>query len=570
MQSDTELLRSYAQDRSESAFTELVQRHIDLVYSAALREAHGDASSAEDITQAVFAELARKASSLIRHPALAGWLYTCVRHMSANARRAEDRRQRREQEAQTMNELLSSDSSDPVWNQVQPVLDNAMHELGEVDRAAVVLRFFEDRSLKEVGLALGLNENAARMRVDRALDKLQSLLAKRGITSTASGLAAAIVAGAVVSAPTGLAASVAAGAAAVTASAAPTAFTVLKLMTMAKLKIAAASALIVAAVAVPVWQQTRFNRLARENNQLQSQAGEIPQLRQEVQQLRRIEVDRAELERLRGAEARLQSEVAKLRNRVGSGQRAETEAAQLRDEVNREKNNPKNAILTNAMASGLAVAKGWHEQHLLGQIARMKEKLNLTADQEQAVHDVLMRKIESGVQTTQKALTGKLTAEEMVEMRKPADNPEEEIKALLSPEQQAAYPDYKREETAANARDDASSDLALMRNALGLSQEQQDQLYPVLYNLSLNQATGPADSSANPPATDANYIASFERQIERQKEQLEQKLKSLEPILSPKQLETYRQSQEARINRMKDMIPLMKAMIPRENGGSPK
>src|SRR6266511_1217492 len=473
MQSDTELLRSYAQDRSESAFTELVQRHIDLVYSAALREAHGDASSAEDITQAVFAELARKASSLIRHPALAGWLYTCVRHMSANARRAEDRRQRREQEAKTMNELLSSDSSDPVWNQVQPVLDDAMHELGEVDRAAVVLRFFEDRSLKEVGLALGLNENAARMRVDRALDKLQSLLAKRGITSTASGLAAAI----------------AAGAAAVTASAAPTAFTVLKLMTMAKLKIAAASALIVAAVAVPVWQQTRFNRLARENNQLQSQAGEIPQLRQEVQQLRRIEVDRAELERLRGAEARLQSEVAKLRNRVGSGQRAETEAAQLRDEVNREKNNPKNAILTNAMASGLAVAKGWHEQHLLGQIARMKEKLNLTADQEQAVHDVLMRKIESGVQTTQKALTGKLTAEEMVEMRKPADNPEEEIKALLSPEQQAAYPDYKREETAANARDDASSDLELMRNALGLSQEQQDQLYPVLYNLSLNQAT---------------------------------------------------------------------------------
>src|SRR6266545_3949771 len=237
MQSDTELLRSYAQDRSESAFTELVQRHIDLVYSAALREAHGDASSAEDITQAVFAELARKASSLIRHPALAGWLYTCVRHMSANARRAEDRWQRREQEAQTMNELLSSDSSDPVWNQVQPVLDNAMHELGEVDRAAVVLRFFEDRSLKEVGLSLGLNENAARMRVDRALEKLQSLLAKRGVTSTALGINAAITAGAVVSAPTGLAASVATGAMVAGASTTATTLAALKLMTMTKLKV---------------------------------------------------------------------------------------------------------------------------------------------------------------------------------------------------------------------------------------------------------------------------------------------------------------------------------------------
>src|SRR6266581_2661581 len=125
MRSDIELLRSYAEHHSEGAFTELVQRHIDLVYSAALREAHGDIPQAEDITQAVFAVLARKSSSLVRHPALAGWLYTCVRQMTANVRRAEDRRQRREQEVQTMNELLSADPSDPIWRQVQPVLDDA-------------------------------------------------------------------------------------------------------------------------------------------------------------------------------------------------------------------------------------------------------------------------------------------------------------------------------------------------------------------------------------------------------------------------------------------------------------
>src|SRR5437016_13988218 len=126
MAADAELLQAYAQNHSESAFTELVQRHIDLVYSAALREARGDASLAEDITQTVFVELAKKASKLIKHPALAGWLYTCVRRMAANLRRSEDRRQGREQEAQTMKDLLSSEPSVPVWRHVQLVVDKHM------------------------------------------------------------------------------------------------------------------------------------------------------------------------------------------------------------------------------------------------------------------------------------------------------------------------------------------------------------------------------------------------------------------------------------------------------------
>src|SRR5438477_8978752 len=191
MDTDNQLSQSYAANGSERAFRELVERHIHLVHSAALRESRGNDPLAEDITQAVFAELARRASSLVRRPALAGWLYTCVRRMTANVRRSEDRRQRREQEAQIMNDLLCSDSSESAWRQIRPVIDDVMHELNETDRTAVVLRFFEDRSLKEIGLALGINENAARMRVDRALEKLQSLLAKRGVTSAVSGLATA-------------------------------------------------------------------------------------------------------------------------------------------------------------------------------------------------------------------------------------------------------------------------------------------------------------------------------------------------------------------------------------------
>lgn len=208
MATDNELLRDYAQSGSEPAFKELVQRHVDMVYATALRERDGKADLAEDLAQSVFVELARKAKTLQEHPALAGWLYTCVRLTAANSRRAEDRRQRRQHEYQAMAELHSSESSDFTWRQIRPVLDDALHELAETDRAAVVLRFFENLSLRDVGTQLGVNENAARMRVDRALEKLQQLLSKRGITSTSSALAAALVAGAVVSAPVGLAATI--------------------------------------------------------------------------------------------------------------------------------------------------------------------------------------------------------------------------------------------------------------------------------------------------------------------------------------------------------------------------
>src|SRR5438477_5923927 len=182
MKSDNELLESYAVSGSERAFRDLVERHIRLVHSAALRESRGNISIAEDMTQAVFTELAVRATELVRHPGLPGWLYTCVRRKAANVRRSEERRQRREQELFSMNELLNAQPSDTLWQQVRPVLDDVMHELDEEDRTAVVLRFFEGRSHKEVGRALGLTENAARMRVERSLEKLHNLLAQRGVT----------------------------------------------------------------------------------------------------------------------------------------------------------------------------------------------------------------------------------------------------------------------------------------------------------------------------------------------------------------------------------------------------
>ncbi len=260
MDTDNQLLASYAHHHSEGAFREMVERHINLVHSAALRESRGNASLAEELTQAVFTELARRATELVRHPALAGWLYTCVRRMAANLRRAEDRRQRREQEALTMNELLGPDPTDQLWHQVRPVLDDAMHELNESDRAAVVLRFFEGRSLKEVGLALGLTENAARMRVERSLEKLHGLLSRRGVTSTASTLAGVLAVGAAMTAPAALASTVATGALKTTAAGGSATLTATKLMTLASAKTAAVGALVILGAAVVLWHYVRAGR----------------------------------------------------------------------------------------------------------------------------------------------------------------------------------------------------------------------------------------------------------------------------------------------------------------------
>lgn len=209
---NSELLRRYVADRSESAFATLVERHLDLVYSAALRQVSGDAHAAQDVTQAVFCDLARQAPRLTRHPSLTGWLYTSTRYLAAKARRTEQRRRAREQQAHAMNQLLQTGNPDPAWQELRPVLDDAMHELNAADREAVLLRYFEKRPLAEIGARLGLTENAARMRVERAVDKLRAVLAKRGVTSAAAALAASLAQHTVGAAPAGLAAQVTRGA----------------------------------------------------------------------------------------------------------------------------------------------------------------------------------------------------------------------------------------------------------------------------------------------------------------------------------------------------------------------
>ena len=187
--SDQELLRRFAKDSDESAFEALLQRHVDLVHSAALRQAGPDPQAAQDIAQSVFIDLARKAPQLHGHATLTGWLYTAVRNAATAHRRTEARRTQREQTALSMNPADSTPGPEPDWNRLRPLLDETMHALSDDDREAVLLRCFERRAYSEIGMRLGVAENAARMRVERALDRLGELLTRRGITSTAAGLA---------------------------------------------------------------------------------------------------------------------------------------------------------------------------------------------------------------------------------------------------------------------------------------------------------------------------------------------------------------------------------------------
>ncbi len=328
MNEDAELLRQYATDRSEAAFTELIRRQVDLVYSAALRLMNGDVHRAQDVTQQVFSELARQAKRLTRHPALAGWLYTTTRLMALRATRTEQRRTAREQEAHAMNELLREPGPQQDWKHLGPVLEDAMHELGEKDRLAVLLRFFQNKSLKEVGLALGLSENAARMRVERALDKLRAQLARKGVTSTAAALAALLAGNAVSATPAGFVATLTSASFASGAAGTGTTLALLKFMAATKFKTGVISAIVVASVVTPLLVQHQAQaRLRDQDAALQQQADKVAGLKADNERLSNL---LAMAKNPRPLSSNQLSELMRLRGEVGRLQKDAQELAQAK------------------------------------------------------------------------------------------------------------------------------------------------------------------------------------------------------------------------------------------------
>jgi RNA polymerase sigma factor (sigma-70 family) len=266
MNDDLNLLRDYARNNSEAAFAALVTRHVNLVYSVALRQVR-DAHLAEEITQAVFIILARKADSLGDQTILPGWLCRTARYASANALTIQRRRHQREQEAH-MQSILNEPENE-TWPHIAPLLDGAMEQLGQKDHDALVLRFFENKNFAEVGVALGASEDAAKMRVNRALEKLRKIFTKRGVVSTTTIISGAISANSVQAAPVALVKSVTAVAIAKGATISVTLITLVKgtMKTMTWLKIKFALSISVAmlitggAVTVAISQTSSGDKL---------------------------------------------------------------------------------------------------------------------------------------------------------------------------------------------------------------------------------------------------------------------------------------------------------------------
>lgn len=208
MTSDLDLLGQYARSKTQDAFAEIVRRHVDLVYSAALRQVRSP-QLAEEIAQSVFADLARNAGKLKPDTILTAWLYAVTRRTAIDVVRNESRRRMREHIAVEMTNMNATAEN---WTHIEPLLDDAMAALDDIDRAAVLLRYFENKSLREVGATLGTSDDAAQKRVSRAVERLREFFEKRNVTVGAGGLVVLISANAVQSAPIGLAVTISAAA----------------------------------------------------------------------------------------------------------------------------------------------------------------------------------------------------------------------------------------------------------------------------------------------------------------------------------------------------------------------
>lgn len=316
---DHELLGEFARTGTERAFAALVARHINLVYSAARRFTSDD-TLAEEISQAVFILLARKAGGISSRVVLSGWLYQAARLTAANALKEKLRRQKREQEACMQSNLITTQTDD-AWKQLAPALDDAMGALREADRNAVLLRYFENKPLAEVGTALGVSEDAARVRINRAIDKLRQLLAKKGVTLGATAITGAVAANAVQAVPAALALSITTAAITGTVTTTLLSTTPMNWIILKAIAVSLAAALTAGTITYVVAHR-EVTQLQVANDSLKQQVNTLGQQRDEATasiaglrgEIEQIKQDKSELLKLRGEVGGLRQQLGQVKN----------------------------------------------------------------------------------------------------------------------------------------------------------------------------------------------------------------------------------------------------------------
>ena len=429
--SDQQLLREYAHDRQEPAFTELVSRHVDLVYSAALRMVH-DGHLAEDVTQGVFVALAENAGRLAGHPVLSGWLHCTARNLAAKAIRSDARRRVREQEAATMNELLSA-GPDAFWELISPHLDAALGELNEPDREALMLRYFEKKSAAEMAPILGISEEAAQKRVSRATERLRELFASRGVAVGASGLAIVITANAVQAAPVGLAASISTGVLAGTAISTSTIIAATKTIAMTTLQKVIVTLGIATLAGAVIYEAHHASQLSRQVQTLQQQQSPLEaQVRQALKERDDASNQLASIRKSAGTAQQNPTEVLKLRGEVG--------ALRQQKQMIAEKS-PLNKITANPETK-----KMLRDQQKLGMSLIFKEfakNLNLTPEMTDKLNDLLADNVMDNIDLVTQALRDGKTRGEIDQIFTVSEQQlESSIGSLLGDDAAAKYKDY--------------------------------------------------------------------------------------------------------------------------------
>jgi RNA polymerase sigma factor (sigma-70 family) len=339
--SDVQLLRDYAEDGHEAAFRELVTRHADFVFSAALRQVNSP-DLAGDIAQGVFTDLAHKARTLAEQMpgSLAGWLHRSTRYAALNHLR--DTRRRLANERQAMEQLLINSESAPDWERIRPVLDEALDSLGDEDREALLLRYFKNQDFRAVGLALGVSDDTAQKRVSRAVERLREFFSKRNVTIGASGLVVLISANAIQAAPVGLAATISAAAIlAGTAVHTSTIIAATKTIAMTTLQKTFIAATLTAAIGTGIFEAHQASQLRDQVQTLQKQQAPLTEQNQQLQRERDDATNR----------------VAGLNDELAKANRNNSELLKLRSEITMLKRNPANQKPADVSASPTETVK---------------------------------------------------------------------------------------------------------------------------------------------------------------------------------------------------------------------
>ncbi|HUC85500.1 MAG TPA: sigma-70 family RNA polymerase sigma factor, partial [Candidatus Acidoferrales bacterium] len=451
---DTALLREYARTGSEPAFAALVERHVGLVYSAARRQVR-DAQLAEDVTQTVFVVLARKAGRLTRHPGLAGWLLQATHYAAYSHIRAEVRRTRREQEAAMQSDRPEASPSD--WTEMEPLLDEAMASLGEIDRAVLALRYFENKTASEIGHTMNLKEETAKKRANRALEKLRKFFGKRGVGFSTAAIAAAVSANGVQSAPAGLAAGIAATALSGSAVTTAAVVAITKTIAMTTIQKSLVAAALVFTVGAGVYEAKQAGAARAEASALRRQQAPL------TEQLRQLQREHDEasnaLAAASAAAAKYKNDAAellRLRGLAGVARRNTEELEHLRAQLAKQAADTGANPITSAMAEAMSQAM---EQQVQGKLSRMAESLHLTPEQTLSISNILMQQAQMQSAAMQQAFAGKFDKDALMKQAIANGDPESQIKALLSPGQLAAYPQYQQEEFAHTASLAANGEL---------------------------------------------------------------------------------------------------------------